>query len=105
MAQQSAGVYKRILRACNHPVHMNKLDSDDIEWIIQQKMAYTSITMAEAIKECSTLLDLSEVEAQIQMLKEEGWDTKSLEPLTKLAQARRESIGANTHISWDYRDK
>ena len=99
MAQQSAGVYKRILRACKHPVHMNKLDSDDIEWIIQQKMAYTSTTMAEAIRECNTLSDLSEVEAKIQMLKEEGWDTKSLEPLTKLAQTRRESIGANTHVS------
>ena len=78
---------------------MNKLDSDDIEWIIHQKMAYTSITMAEAIRECSTLSDLSEVEAQIEMLMDEGWDTKSLEPLTKLAQARRESIGANKHTS------
>ena len=66
---------------------------------MQQQMDYTNSTMAEAIRDCDTLSDLSEVEAQIKMLKEEGWDTKSLEPLTKLAQARRESIGANKHTS------
>ena len=78
---------------------MSKLNSDDIEWIMQQQMDYTNSTMAEAIRDCNTLSELSEVEAQIEMLKEEGWDTKSLEPLTKLAQTRRESIGANTHVS------
>ena len=99
MAQQHAGAYKRILKASNQPVHMSKLNSDDIEWIMQQQMDYTNSTMAEAIRDCDTLSDLSEVEAQIKMLKEEGWDTKSLEPLTKLAQARRESIEASTPTS------
>ena len=77
---------------------MNKLDSDCIEWIIHHKMAYTSITMGEAIRECSTLSDLSEVEAQIEMLKNEVWDIKSLETLTNLVQEHRESIGANPHV-------
>ena len=99
MAQQHAGAYKRILKASNQPVHMSKLNSDDIEWIMQQQMDYTNSTMAEAIRDCNTLSELSEVEAQIEMLKEEGWDIKSLEPLTKLAQTRRDSIGANPHVS------
>lgn len=99
MAQQHAGAYKRILKALNQPVHMSKLNSDDIEWIMQQQMDYTNSTMAEAIRDCDTLSELSDVEAQIKMLEKEGWDTKSLEPLTKLAQARRESIEASPPTS------
>ena len=101
MAQQHAGAYKRILKASNQPVHMSKLNSDDIEWIMQQHLGLllAPLGIAAAIRDCDTLSDLSEVEAQIKMLKEEGWDTKSLEPLTKLAQARRESIEASTPTS------
>ena len=57
-------------------------------------------TMSEAIRESSTLEDLSEVEKQNKILRdEEGWSEENLEPLLKLLQERQKSMGETQHVS------
>lgn len=79
---------------------MSQLERSDMEWILHQKMFYTINTMSEAIRESSTLEDLSEVDKQIKILRdEEGWSEENLEPLLKLLQERQKSVGETQHAS------